>query len=209
MFLEKLSKIIKVELKINLLSQILLSFFIILCAETFYGFSNLSGIDSLVPLERFIPLIGLVLIIPILEPELDYEIYQVVKTKQTPLILIYIIRLIIALIIYSLFIAGILYYMDMSGSKIEYISYFSQTLSIGLLLGGIGFILLGVSQNKIYSLLGSLSYYLVNWIVSYKKLGLFYLFRLSVKLPPLNEFKLLLSIIFVAIGLRFYLRRKG
>lgn len=208
MFLEKLNRVTVVELKTNLLPRIFLSFFIILSAKTFYGFSNLNQIDSLLPLERFIPLIGLTFIMPILEPELDANIYQVVKTRQTPLIFVYIIRLIIAVVIYSLFIIGTLYYMDINGSEVNYTSYFFQTLSIGLFLGGVSFLLVGISQNKIYALMGSLSYYLVNWFVDYEKLGLFYLFRLSRRLPPLNEFKLFLSLIFIMIGLILYLRRK-
>lgn len=208
MVLEKLSKITITELKTNLLPRVLLSFFIILCAKIFYGFSNLNQVDSLLPLERFISLIGLTLIMPILEPELDSNIYQVVKTRQTPLILVYTIRLLIAVVIFSLFIIGTLYYMDSNGSDINYNSYFSQTLSIGLLLGSISFLLVGISKNKVYGLLGSLSYYLVNWFVSYKKLGMFYIFRLSRGLDALNEFKLLLSIIFIIVGLIVYLRRK-
>ena len=208
MFLEKLSKVTAAELKTNLLPRILLSFFIILSAKTFYGFSNLNQIDSLLPLERFVPLMGLTLLMPILEPELDPNIYQVVKTRQTPLIFVYIIRLVMAVVIYSLFIMGILYYMDISGSEINYTSYFFQTLSIGVFLGGVSFAVVGISQSKIYALLGSLLYYLINWFVDYKKLGLFYLFRLSKGLPDLIEFNLFLSFMFIMIGLIVYLRRK-
>lgn len=207
MVLEKLDKIVRTELKTNLLPQILLSFFIMLFTKILYGFSNLNEIESLLPLERFIPLIGLTLIMPILEPELDYNVYQVIKTRETSLVFVYLVRLIIALVIYSLFIVGTLYFMDRKGSMINYNLYFLQTLSIGLFLGSIGFILIGVTQNKIYALLGSLSYYFINWFVSYKKLGCFYLFRLSRGLAPLNWMKLVLAAIFIIVGLIKYIRR--
>lgn len=208
MVLEKLDKIIVTELKINLLPRIILSFFIILCAKVLYGFTNLNEIESLLLMERFIPLIGLTLLMPILEPELDYDVYQVVRTREIPLVFVYTIRLIIALVIYSLFIMGILYFMDRNNCVINYKTYFLQTLSIGLFLGSIGFILIGVTKNKIYALLGSLSYYLINWFVSYKRLGHFYLFRLSRGLTPLNGFKLVLAAIFIIIGLIRYIERK-
>ena len=207
MDLEKLDKIVMTEFKTNLLPRIILSLFIILFAKILYGFSNLNEIESLLPLERFIPLIGLTLIMPILEPELDYNVYQVMKTRETSLVFIYIVRLIIALVIYSLFIVGTLYSMDRKGSMINYNSYFLQTLSIGLFLGSIGFILIGVTQNKIYALLGSLSYYFINWFMGYKKLGYFYLFRLSRGLGPLNWLKFLLAAIFIMIGMTRYIRR--
>lgn len=209
MSLEKLNKIAITELKTNLLPRLFLSFFIILFAKIMYGFTNLNEIESLLPLERFIPLIGLTFIMPILEPELDYSIYQVVRIRETSLIFVYIIRLVISLAIYSLFIIGTLYYMDKNGCVINYIPYFSQTLSIGVILGSLGFMLVGISQNKIYSMLGSLSYYMINWFMSYKKLGQFYLFRLSRGLAPLNEFKFILGAIFLAIGLIKYIRRNS
>lgn len=207
MDLEKLDKIVMTEFKTNLLPRIILSFFIILFAKILYGFNNLNEIESLLPLERFIPLIGLTLIMPILDPELDYNVYQVIKTRETSLIFVYIIRLIMALVIYSLFIVGTLYSMDRNGSMINYNSYFFQTLSIGLFLGSIGFMLIGVTQNKVYALLGSLSYYLINWFVSYNKLGYLYLFRLSRGLDPLNWLKFLLAAIFIIIGTIRYIRR--
>lgn len=207
MVLEKLDKIVRIELKTNLLPRIILSFFIMLFTKILYGFSNLNEIESLLPLERFMPLIGLTLIMPILEPELDYGVYQVVKTREVSLAFVYIVRLVIALVIYSLFIMGTLYLMDRNGCLINYKTYFLQTISIGLFLGSIGFILIGVTQNKIYALLGSLSYYLINWFVSYKKLGYFYLFRLSRGLDSLNWLKFLLAAIFIIIGIIRYIRR--
>lgn len=209
MFLEKLGKITSTELKINLLPQILISFFIIICAKTFYGFSNLSEIDSLLPLERFVPLIGLVLITLALEPEVDFNIYQVVKTRQTPLLLVYMVRLLTRIFIFSLFIISVLYYMNISGSKINYIPYFLQTLSIGMILGSIGFLIFSISQNKIYALLGTLSYYLANWFMNYEKMNIFYLFRLSKNLGPLNNLKLIIAFLFILIGLIVYLKRKS
>lgn len=207
MFLEKLNRITITELKTNLLPRVVLSFFIILFAKILYGFNNLNELESLLPLERFIPLIGLSLIMPTLDPELDSNVHQVVKIRETSLVFVYTIRLIIALVIYSLFIIGTLYYMDRNNCVIHYNSYFFQTFSIGVFLGSIGFMLIGITQNKIYALLGSLSYYLINWFVNYNKLGYFYLFRLSRGLTPLNEFKLVLAVIFIIIGLIRYIRR--
>lgn len=209
MLLEKLNKIVSTEIKINILPRMIVSVFIILLVKTFFGFSNLNDIESLLPLERFIPLIGLIFIMPILEPELDYNIYQVIKTKQTSLILVYIIKLVIALIIYSIFIIGTLYYMENNNSIISYRDYFIQTLSIGVFLGSIGFMFIAITQNQIYGMLVSLSYYLANWFVSYERLGICYLFRLSRELAPLIEFKLFLSLIFIIIGLIIYIRRKS
>lgn len=207
-FLEKLNKITITQIKRNISSGICLSFFILLFTNIIYGFSNLNEIESLFPLERFIPLIGLTLIMPILEPELDFGIYQVVRVRETSLVFIYLIRLMIALILYSLFIIGILFYMNKNGCTINYNTYFYETLSIGVFLGSIGFILIGITQNKVYALLGSLSYYLLNWFVNYKKLGSIYLFRLSRGLAPLNEFKCLLAFLFIIIGLISCCRRK-
>lgn len=209
MFLEKLYKIIITELKTNLLPRIILSFFIILFAKVLYGFNNLNEVESLLPLERFIPLIGLTWLMPILEPELDYNVYQVVKTREVSLVFVYVIRLIIALVIYSLFIMGTLYFMDRNNCMINYKTYFLQTLSSGIYLGSIGFMFIAITQNEIYAILISISYYLVNWFVNYKKLGYFYIFRLSKNLSPLNEFKLVLSAMFIIIGLIRYSRRKS
>lgn len=207
MDLEKLNKIIITEFKTNFLKGGFLSLFIILFTNIMYGFSNLNEIESLLPLERFIPLIGLIFIIPVLEGELDSNIYQVVKVRETSLILIYIIRLIIAIVLYSLLIVGILYYMIKNNCVINFIPYFLEVLSIGVFLGSIGLMIIGITQNKIYTLLGSLSYYLINWFVNYKKLGWFYLFRLSRGLPPFNEFKYLLSFILITVGLIGFNRR--
>lgn len=209
MFLERLNKITITELKTNLLPRIILSFFIILFAKVLYGFNNLNEIESLLPLERFIPLIGLTLLMPILEPELDYNVYQVVKTREVSLVFVYVIRLIIALVIYFLFIMGTLHFMDRNNCMINYKTYFLQTLSSGIYLGSIGFMFIAITQNEIYAILISISYYLVNWFVNYKKLGYFYIFRLSKNLSPLNEFKLLLSAMFIIIGLIRYSRRKS
>ena len=126
MSLEKINRITITELKTNLWFRFFLCFFIIIFTKIIYGFSNLNEIESLFPLERFIPLIGIALITPILDPELDYSIYQVVKVKETSLIFTYIIRLVISLILYSLFIIWTLYYMDRNGCNIVYNPYFWQ-----------------------------------------------------------------------------------
>lgn len=201
MSLKRLNKIIITEFKTNFLKRVSLSLLIILLTNILYGFSNLNEIESLLPLERFIPLIGLIFIMPILDGELDSNIYQVVKVRETSLILIYIIRFIIAVVLYSLLIVGVLYYMTKNNCTINFTPYFLETLSIGVFLGSIGLMIIGITQNKVYTLLGSLSYYLLNWFVNYKKLGWLYLFRLSRGLPPLNEFKYLFSFVLITVGL--------
>lgn len=136
---------------------------------------------------------------------MDNGILQAVKSKKTSIELTYWIRLILRIFIYVLMTLIVFLIIKGNNGELLFQQYFLESISIGLLLGSIGFFVLAIANNIIYACFSSLGVYLLSWLPNWRTLGISYLFRMGKGLSPMVEFKCIIALVLLVIGL--YIKR--
>lgn len=194
-------KILNNEIKHHILMSIISSIVVYLLIFILFGVVDLKKDIVLIIIERFLPLIGIILISPCFQYEMDSGIRDVIRSKSTSSLATYLIRLFLRIITYGMLTIIFIVLIKKTGSYVETGLYISQSLSIGLLLGSVGLLTFGISSSLIGSYLASIFYYLLSWIPNFKILGDFYLFRLRQGLEPKIWLNISLAILLIIIGL--------
>ena len=194
-------KILNNEIKNHILMSIISSIIVYLLIFIIFGVVDLKKDIVLIIIERFLPLMGIILISPCFQYEMDSGIRDVIRSKSTNSLATYLIRLFLRIITYGMLTIMFIVLIKETGSYVEMGLYISQSLSIGLLLGSVGLLTFGISSSLIGSYLASILYYLLGWIPNFKVLGDFYLFRLRQGLEPKIWLNISLAILLIIIGL--------
>lgn len=148
----------------------------IILTPVLFGTSNLDERAASVPLEMFVSLIGIILITPVFQPEMNPQVEEITDSKAVSSIFTYTIRIIYSVIVTVTFIGLFVMYMKMSGSSVN-ISMFYGTCATSLFLGSLGLIASAVLRNIPVSYMIPMIYYIANFSGG-KKLGNFYLFSM-------------------------------
>lgn len=162
-------------LKLQYYPHLVLSLLLCLCSGFVVSFRNLTASQSAKVIEMYVIFVGIVLLTPLFMPEQDKEIFNVIKTKKTPMWQIYTIRLIIAVSLCIAIVAAFLYVLDNSNSTVEFTKMWLGGVSEVIFLGSIGYAVSGITNQVILGYMASIMYYMVNMGASnkFKKLGLF------------------------------------
>ena len=204
--MEAARKIIKNEIKHHTYGPIITSFIVYLLIFVLFGLVELKKDIVIMIVERFLPLMGIILISPCFQYEMDYGIEDVIRSKSTGILTTYLIRLILRIFIYGMLTFLFIALIKITDSQVEMALYFFQSFSLGLLLVSLGFFAFGNSSNLIVVYIVPILYYLLNWMPNWKVLGDFYLFRLRYGLEPKIGLNIFIAIIFLTVGL--YANRK-
>lgn len=200
-----IGKIVRNEIKYHTIIPVILSHMIYILIFVLFGVVELKKDIVLMVIERFLPLMGIILISPCFEYEMDSGIKDIIRSKSTSILATYLVRLFLRILAYGILTILFIGLLKNTGSYLEMGLYISQSLSIGLLLGSIGLFAFGISLSLIGSYLAPLIYYLLNWMPNWKSLGDFYLFRLRQGLEPRIGLNIFLSILLFILGL--YLKK--
>lgn len=191
-------EIAKVNLRYNFSPLILLSVTVMILTPVLFGTTNLDINSSAVPLEMLISIIGIIMLVPVFQPEQDSEINDVISSKYTDSIYVHLIRvaysvigIILSVVIFSLF-------MLLRGCEITSPLVFG-TIADAMFLGSIGLLTSAVTNNLPVSFMAPLLYYVVN-ITSQNKLLNFNLFAMmSGNFEP-NIYLFTASVLFIAFA---------
>ena len=188
--------LIQKQLKLIILFGILLSIVFLAISPAILGVEYLDEISSAIVLERYVALIGIILITPLFMPEQNKNIAELVEAKYTSYIKIVLIRLVIAIIVLLLLITIMGQIMTHNGCEFPFSKYIAGTFITALLLGSLGFAGAGLSGNVIVGYLMSVCYYVLNTGLG-KKLGSFYLFTMSRSFVE-KYYLLAMAVVFIA-----------
>lgn len=191
-------QIAKVNLRHNFLPLLLLSVIIMMLTPVLFGITNLDSKAAAVPLEMLISIIGIILLVPIFQPEQDDEIKDIIASKYIDSAYIHLIRvaysvvgIIVLVLIFSLF-------MLLCGCEIT-IALICGTIADAMFLGSIGLLASAITGNLPVSFMVSLLYYVIN-ITMKSKLGNFNLFAMMNGNYKPNSYLFAASIIFITIS---------
>ena len=140
MFINDAWNILKTNFHLAIQNNLLLAIAYLLLIPVFRGIANLNSIYSAECLEQSVTLIGILLIVPLLAPEQNAAIREVLFTKpisQWKILFTRVILSLITLIILTCTFAGI---MIWNGCTFPYWNYVAGTIISELALGNIDFL---------------------------------------------------------------------
>ncbi|MEG0379365.1 MAG: hypothetical protein RR614_12885 [Eubacterium sp.] len=165
------------NLRHHFIPQLLLSIVFLIMTPLLFGTTNLDTVASAIPLERFVILIGILLLTPVFAPEQDPQIGDLVTCRAVSPTVVIIIRLVIALLTLFVLIAGFCVYMKFCGCFITATLFFG-TLASAVFLGSLGTLTAALTNSSVVAYMVPVVYYAVNFSGG-KYLGSFYLFSMS------------------------------
>ena len=210
MFLENFARnamIIQKQLKLIIIFGIGLAAIFLAVSPAIMGLKYLDAGASAVVLERYVSLIGVILLTPLFFPEQNKDIAELVEAKYTSHMTIIFLRLIASLVVLFIMILIMILIMKNGGCDFPFGKYLAGTFITAFVLGALGFAGSGISGNLIAGYLLAMCCYILNFGLG-KKLGNFYLFTMS---RSFTEKYYLLAAAVVLIGLTFlvtYIRFK-
>lgn len=143
-----------------------------------FGAENLDREWSALPLEMFISLVGVALLTPVFWPEEKKEIDDLVSSKYVDMSLIYLIRVITAMLLVTGFTGVFALYMRMRFCDVTCL-LFAGTVADAVFLGGLSLAAAACTDNTVIGYMASLVCYGVNCGAG-SKLGNFYLFSMCI-----------------------------
>lgn len=192
-------QIAKANLRHNFLPLLLLSAIIMMLTPVLFGTTNLDSKAAAVPLEMLISIIGIILLVPIFQPEQDDEIKDIIASKYIDSTYVYIIRVAYSVIGIILLVLIFSLFMLLCGCEITAELVYG-TIADSMFLGAIGFLASALTNNLPVSVMVSLLYYVIN-ITMKSKLGNFNLFAMMNGNYKPNSYLFVASIIFITISI--------
>lgn len=192
-------QIAKANLRHNFLPLLLLSAIIMMLTPVLFGTTNLDSKAAAVPLEMLVSIIGIILLVPIFQPEQDDEIKDIIASKYIDSTYVYIIRVAYSVIGIILLVLIFSLFMLLCGCEIT-AELVCGTIADAMFLGAIGLLASAVTNNLPVSFMVSLLYYVIN-ITMKSKLGNFNLFAMMNGNYKPNSYLFVVSIIFITISI--------
>jgi hypothetical protein len=155
-------EIAKKQIKLTLITNLLLALLILFITPVIFGINNLDNISSAFVLERFVALIGIILFTPIFLPEQDKNIAELVESKYTSHVKICLLRFILSTIFLFILISGFIIIMILMSCEFDTLRFILGTFATAFFLGAIGFLTSAISNNVVLGYMASLGYYVFN-----------------------------------------------
>ena len=181
MFINDAWNILKTNFHLAIQNNLLLAIAYLLLIPVFRGIANLNSIYSAECLEQSVTLIGILLIVPLLAPEQNAAIREVLFTKpmsQWKILFTRVILSLITLIILTCTFAGI---MIWNGCTFPYWNYVAGTIISELALGNIGFFTAVITHSTVTGYFISIGYFLLNFLGNISSQSIFYLFSIGIE----------------------------
>lgn len=192
-------QITRVNLRHNFLPLLLLSTVIMILTPVLFGTTGLDSKAAAVPLEMLISIIGIILLVPIFQPEQDDEIKDIVASKYIDSTYVHLIRGAYSIIGIILLVLAFSLFMFVCGCEIT-IALIGGTIADAMFLGAIGLLTSAITNNMPVSFMIPLLYYVLNLTMK-SKLGNFNLFSMMNGNYQPNIWLFILSIVFIVIAI--------
>ncbi len=169
--------LIRKNLLISFKTPVLVSFILIILTVILFPTAALKGNDVCKPIESMLSFVGVIVMTPVFLPEQDKCIYDSVASKKMSISKIYFLRFILSVLLILILVFGFCMFLTVNECHVTTYMIFGGAAS-AFFLGSIGFMFAGFTGNVINGIFASTIYYLSNYGLK-KRLGFFYLFRMS------------------------------
>lgn len=170
------------------------------------GFRHLDQRMIQLLVERYLPLSGLFLLFPLLQPEDRPAIKELLATKWLGLERIFITRLMVR-ITWSMILLAIYLFAMTQANEMSFLMALTHSLAIAIVVAGVGLMSAVLSHQLILGYLTAFLIMIIQWFSRPEQLGWFYLSTWQAEQAPrdLGFFLLGLSLIVIA----FWIWRRG
>lgn len=177
--LRKKLEIGKVQLKLVIWPNFLLASVLIMAGPFLFGIENLEYIGSSFVLERYVALIGIILFTPLIYPEEDPGIKELVESKKATLTEAYMIRIALATVGMIALIFGFVCMMQLNHCVFNPLMFIFGTIASAFFMGGLGFLAHVISNNIVIGYMVPIGVFMFNLFLKSSQLQNIYLFSLS------------------------------
>ena len=191
-------QIAKINLRHNFLPLCGLSFVVMLLIPVIFGVTNLDSKAVAVPLEMLFSTIGIILFVPIFQPEQNPDTEDIVASKYIDLTYVHLIRVVYSVLALLLFVTLFSAFLFFNGCEITLNIVFG-TIADALFIGGIGLLTAAITNNLTVSFMLPVIYYLIN-IMLQKKMGVFNLFGMMIDSYTPNVWLFTTGILLIVIS---------
>lgn len=198
--MEKYAKLMISFVRHHYLPHLGITALLIAVSGAIISFRNLDAEASAQVMEMYAALAGILLLTPLFAPETDQQIWELKRTKVTPMWRLYLGRLFLAVPVLAVTMGIFLLRLHCGGSEFDAGSLFSAAYSEALFLGATGFFAGAVTNQPVIGYMVSLLYYMGNIGIA-GKLGWLGLFPLMRNQPAHRGCFLLTAIVLIALGI--------
>lgn len=150
---------LKYHLKYHLLAAVLL-----FCLMPFLmGVQYLEARETAQTLEMYVALFGIIFLVPVFMPDQDKNIWDLLRSKRMSITMVYVIRLMEALVFLALFVGACVVFLKYNGCIFPEGKYFLGCMAGALFLGGLGMFAYSVTDNAAVGYMVSIVYYVINF----------------------------------------------
>lgn len=157
--------------------HLLLTFLFVIFSGGFVSFRGLGSTQAAKVMEMYAAFAGILLFTPLFMPEQDKEIWDLERSKGTPMWQVYLPRILFALLVCLLVISLFVGFMIRGGGDFDAGILFLGACCEILFLGSIGFFASAVTNQVVIGYMIAVVYFAMN-IGGGKYLGKFALFRM-------------------------------
>lgn len=206
--MERYWQIEKTNLKYHAPLHLLVCMVLLGISPFLMGVANLSAVDTAKVLERYVALIGIVMLTPVFLPEQDPEIRELVYAKYMKAARVYLVRLLGNVLILAVFLAIYIFMLRHNQCEFPTAKYFLGTFAEMLFFGGLGVCLYGVADNLVIGYMAPVVYYIAAIGGGSKYLKMFYPFSMSMGRYTEKIYLFMAAVILLAAGIYVRCRRQ-
>ncbi|MCI8326316.1 MAG: hypothetical protein HFI37_00905 [Lachnospiraceae bacterium] len=160
--MQKYSKIGISYFKGQYLPHLAVTLLFCLLSVCFVSFRNLELMQSAKILEMYVSLAGIFLMTPLLMPEQNVEIWQLEKSKATPMWQIYLVRLLLSSVLVAFVYTAFSLALEINDSAFLWDKMWICGISELFLLGAIGFAVSAITNQVVIGYMIAVIYYVAN-----------------------------------------------
>ncbi|WP_242865985.1 ABC transporter permease [Desnuesiella massiliensis] len=177
--LENCLSLIKINIKISILWNLIFSIGFLCLLPFIQGVANLDRVSAAICLENFVAIIGVILLVPVFSPEESKEIDEIISSKFMPNFKPYIARIALSAASILILIASFCLMLKYNSCEFYVAAYIFGTFASALFLGSIGMLISSLSASTIVGYMASIGYLIINMMTGSKYVGKFYIMSMK------------------------------
>lgn len=183
--MERYCKIGVVNVKYNLNMPIFICLGMLVFAPLFMGTKYLDERSVAKIAEMYLALMGLILVVPVLSPDSDANIRDLIYSKKEAMWVVHFIRILESIFLLGIF--GIIFFLYLKHGKCDFSmgNLLYGYMANALFLGGMGLFVFAHSDQAVFAYMVPLFYYMTNFGAGKEHLGKFWIF--SMQLGSMEE----------------------
>ena len=201
--------ILKVNLKHNLGYHILCCIVLLSLAPIFMSTKNLEQIQTIIVIEKYASLIGIILMITVFMPDTNIEIRELTLTKKISNFTIIVIRGLQALIFIVILSIAFLIYLKINYCLFDFKIILLVFFANSIFLGSLGMLIFSIFNQPVMAYMFPIFYFITNIFSDSKVFSYWYLFSQEFIIYENKMVILISALIIIVISIFFRLKKNG